>query len=398
MKYQTGLGSIQSSLSSNRNFSLNIKASIGKVYGVITTPNTPNSEIYSAYGGESGIGTVFIKDYSEYTKNDNTINYSDTGSYKVAKPLFSWLQDYPVIGELVLLTDNAPSIDTQKDKGNNTGVTLYYIGSLNLWNSPQENAPAGGNLGKTFTENSEIRRLLSFEGDRIILGRKGNGIRFGSTVSLLSDLNEWSSTGNNGDPITIMVNGYVTSDTGSQFPNIEEINKEKSSIYMTSTQKIPLLPGAIIKNPFNSSLPPEKYNKSQVILNSDRITFNSKRDEILMFSKSNIELSTDNIINLNAGKIIHLHIDEKNPNSQILLGTRSNGEIPYEAVLLGNQTAILFERMFSTLQNLAYYLSIGTTPQGPITPTQLAGAQLFADIKGLCSQLDKCLSTKVYTV
>ena len=132
MKYQTGLGSIQSSLSNNRGFSFNVKASIGKVYGVITTPNTPSPEIYSAYGGESGVGTIFIKDYSEYTKNDNVINYSDTGSYKVAKPLFSWLQDYPVIGELVLLTDNAPSIDTQKDKGNNTVSTLYYIGSLNF--------------------------------------------------------------------------------------------------------------------------------------------------------------------------------------------------------------------------------------------------------------------------
>ncbi len=168
-------------------------------------------------------------------------------------------------------------------------------------------------------------------------------------------------------------------------------------MYMTSTQKIPLLPGAIIKNPFNSSVPPEKYNRPQIILNSDRITLNSKRDEILMFSRSNIELSTDNIINLNAGKIIHLHIDEKNPNSQILLGTRANGEIPYEGVLLGNQTVILFERLISALQNLSYYLSTASTPQGPIPAVQNAGTQLFADIKGLCSQLDKCLSTKVFT-
>ena len=97
-------------------------------------------------------------------------------------------------------------------------------------------------------ENSNILPLQQFEGDVTLEGRKGQGIRFGSTVSKRSNINEWSSVGNNGDPITILVNGYVTSSADSQVI-IEEINKEQSSIYLTSTQAIPLTPGASIVNP-----------------------------------------------------------------------------------------------------------------------------------------------------
>ena len=46
----------------------------------------------------------------------------------------------------------------------------------------------------------------------------------------------------------------------------------------------------------------------------------------------------DNIINLNAGEFIHLHIDHKNKDSKILLGTNKDGTAPYEPVLLGGQT------------------------------------------------------------
>jgi hypothetical protein len=401
---KNNLGAVVSNVSRGQSKSkgISLKAPIGKVYGIITTPDTPTKEMYEKYGKEGGIGTIFYKDYSDATKNDNNIDYYNIGSYKTAKPFFSNIQDYPLIGELVLLTDNAPSVDTQANPDNNASIQTYYFGTVNLWNNPQQNSPSGDTLGKTFSENADIRNLLAFEGDRIYQGRKGNGIRFGSTVKAYSDLNEWSSIGNDGDPIMIVANGYVTSDTGSLVPNIEEVNKEMSSIYMTSTQKIPLIPGAIIKNPFNTSIPPENYVNSQIILNSDRITINSKKDEVLLFAQSNIELSTDNIINLNAGKVIHLHINEKDDNSRILLGTNKDGTIPDEPVLLGGKTHDVLLEMCNVLTTLASFLSSVIVPTNEggelVMGCNMAGEQLLNDVENIIDKLSSITSDKVYTI
>jgi len=365
---------------------------IGIVIGVITTPNTPNRDLYEKNGKETGVGTIFYLPFSDANKNKK-IKEINLSTCSPAKPLFSFIQDYPLPGEQVILYA-ASSPDSQTS---DTNIQTYYLPSINLWNNQQQNS-AQNDEWKTFIQNEDIKNLLAFEGDRIIQGRKGNGIRFGSTVSSYSDLNEWSSVGNNGDPIIIMVNGYITTTSGSV--NIEEINKEMSSIYMTSTQILPLVPGALIKNPLNPSYEPKNYSSPQLILNSDRVTLNSKKDEVLLFAKTNIELNTDNIINLNAGKIIHLNIEGTNKDSKILLGTNKDGTVPISPVLLGDQTSILFEKILTAFQHLAFYLSTATSnPEGgPVTSVQNAGTQLYSDIEGLCNQLEKCLSTKVYTV
>ena len=387
MIYKTGLA--QFSLNIPNNFPSvenNNTSQIGKVYGVITTENTPTKELFENYGGYSGIGTVWYLDYNQIIKEKDVIDLSQCST---AKPFHASNQNYPLIGELIYIIDGPP-INLINAPG---PIQKYYTGTVNIWNTNQQNSLSDISLGKTFNEKSDIRNLLSFEGDRIYQGRKGNGIRFGSTISSKSDISEWSRNGRpDGDPITILINGYVTTDTGSLSPNIEKINKEISSIYMTSTQTLPLIPGASIINPRKSSLAPSKYVDSQIILNSDRVTINSKKDEVLLFAKTNIELNSDNIININAGKVAHIN------SPSINLGTKTDGSYPTEAVLLGNQTIIAFDKIVSTLQNLAYYLSLAATKDGPIAACNSAGTQIFADLDGICDQLDKCLSTKVHTI
>jgi hypothetical protein len=111
-------------------------------------------------------------------------------------------------------------------------------------------------------------------------GRWGNSIRFGSTARIQNDIfqNDWSSTGEDGEPITIIRNGQPedASPTG-YFPIVEDINRDLSSIYLTSNQSIPLIT-PITNNPTVSSQPPQNvqtYEGSQVILNSDRLVFKS---------------------------------------------------------------------------------------------------------------------------
>ena len=164
---------------------------------------------------------------------------------------------------------------------------------------------------------------------------------------------------------------------------------------MTSTQTIPLIPGASIVNPINSSLAPSKYINSQLILNSDRVTINSKKDEVLLFAKTNLELNTDNIINLNAGQYIHLN------TGKILLGTKSDNTVPDEPVLLGGQTHDLLLEVCNTLQRLAGYLASAVTISSdgalPIPSVNDGGTQLFNDVTNLIDKLGTIQSDKVFT-
>jgi hypothetical protein len=364
----------------------NNSSQIGIVFGVITTKDTPTKELFKKYQGENNIGTIFYLPYNDSNKNKKKKDVK-LDECLPAKPLFSFMQDYPLPGEQVILYI-APSPDSQESS---TSIQTYYLPSINSWNNVQHNSFIADEW-KTFIQNEDIRNLLAFEGDRIYQGRKANGIRFGTTVKSHSDLNEWSNIGNDGDPITIMVNGYVTTNTGSY--NIEEVNKELSSIYMTSTQAIPLTPGASIVNPNINTTAPKDYVSSQLIFNSDRITLNSKKDEVLLFAKTNIELNSDNIININAGQVTHIN------SPSIALGTNPDGSYPTEPVLLGNKTHDLFLEIFNTLINLANSLSstVSTAEGTCLTGCNVAGSQLFADISRLQKKLDSITSEKVYTI
>jgi hypothetical protein len=388
MRVRENLSGIVSSIGKNNAQSPN-SAKIGKVFGVITTINTPTKELFESEGGFEGIGTIFYLDY-ESSKNLD-INNVDLKSCVVAKPFRDDNQNYPLVGELVEIID-APAPASQV--GNNI-KQKYYTGVVNIWNNPQQNSLSNDSLGKTFIENNDIRKIVPFEGDRIYQGRKGNGLRFGSTVKSKLNLNEWSNVGEDGDPITILVNGYVTTDSGSNIPNVEEINKELSSIYLTSTQQIPLQPDRNnILNPITKPLQVNKYfGKSQLLFNSDRIIINSKKDEVMIFAKTNIELNTNNIINLNAGERTHLN-SPKN-----FIGTGSDGTLPTEPLLLGNKTAELLSDLMKALSDFGSEASSVVTPPAgsPLVDINTAGVKLTSTVNNLLGKLEKILSKQNYT-
>ena len=388
MRVRENLSSIVSSIG-KKGSTPSFNSQIGKVYGIITTENTPTKELFNANGGYNGIGTIFYLDYNS-SKNLPTLAVN-LNTCKVAKPFHSSNQNYPLVGELVELID-APSPSSQE--GNNLSQK-YYKGVINIWNNSQQNSPTDDSLGKTFNENSDIRNLISFEGDRIYQGRKGNGLRFGSTVKSKLNLNEWSKVGNDGDPITILVNGYVTTDLKNIAPNVEEINKELSSIYLTSTQQIPLLPDRNdILNPITKPLQVNKYfDKPQLLFNSDRLVLNSKKDEVMIFAKTNIELNTNNVINLNAGERTHLN------SPRNFIGTNSDGNLPTEPLLLGNQTVYLLTDLMLAIGQFGCEASSAVVPPAgsPLVDINKAGFELVSKIDNLMGKLEKIVSQQNYT-
>jgi hypothetical protein len=387
------LSSVVNSIGRN-NFVPNQKAQIGMVFGIVTTENTPTKEMFEKAGGFNGIGSIFYKNIEEVEGKNITGSVSSDFLDKecdIAIPKNSNISYFPLLRELVYLED----LPSSNKKISNTSIKKYYSGPINIWNNPQINSQFSTNTqipGTTFIQNSNVRPLIAFQGDYILQGRQGSALRFSTTTKLYNDINNWSSVGNENSPIVILSNGlnYIS----SQSYYVEQINKDESSIYLTSTQAIPLQTDRKgVLNPITSPLNvPDYFNSSQTIINGDRIVLNSKKDEVMLFAKTNIEINTNNIINLNAGERVHLNTDA------IFLGTVNN-QLPTQPVLLGYETLKVFEHLQETLTKLALYLSSTiSTPEGsPIITLNNAGKEMLNDVSKMCDLLEKITSQKVFT-
>jgi hypothetical protein len=389
MRVKDNLSSITNAIGKNPKIPPK-KAQIGKVYGIVTTQDTPTPEMFKKAGGFTGIGTIFYLDYTAAKNVGGNISDEFFNTCKLAKPLYPQFQYFPVLGELVYIED-LPSPVTQVS---NNSFSKYYISVINLWSNNQQNSqpsPDTTTLGATFVENPNIKPLLSFEGDHIVQGRQGAALRFGSTTRLFNNLNGWSEIGTDDSPITILTNGFAYN--SDQLYYVEQINKDNSSIYLTSTQKLPLQTNKTgvlnnLTNPLNAS----DYFNSQVVINADRVTLNSKKDEVMIFATTNVEINTKNVINLNADTRVHL-----NSNS-IFLGPYNTNNI-LQPVLLGYETTNLFEHLQQTLSKLANYLSsaVGVPEGSPMLPINSAGKELIKDTQRMCDLIEKTLSQKVFT-
>jgi len=311
---------------------------------------------FKEVGEWNGIGTIFYLNVTDPTTQEI--------SYNSAKPAFPNIKQFPLINEIVYLF-TLPLPNSQEEYNS---VGNYYFTPINIWNSQHHNAvPNGlvadeeqssdyqqtqaGNvrrvqdegteifLGDTFVEEPDIHPLLPFEGDLIYEGRWGNSIRFGSTVTGSS--NDWSVTGSNGDPITIIRNGQNPNiPTDGWVPTVENINGDLSSIYLTSTQKLPLQASSTNYNSYSSNLPttPNQFAGKQLILNSGRLVFNTTTDHLLLTSKKSI--------NLNA--IEGTYIDTPNVvlnSTSIKLGSKDAAE----SLMLGDKTVTLLNDVLTQL-------------------------------------------------
>ena len=388
MKYTIGSANSYRGLGNN-NFSYGTPPVAGRVYGIVTTENTPTKAMFEKVGGFNAIGTIFYRNYNESIGTIGKIDDVFLDECKIAKPLSSQIANYPVLGELVNIID-LPSPSTQISPAS----SYSYYTLINLWNSVQQNAqPANdtANLGITFVENSNVRSLLPFEGDYIIQGRQGGSIRFSSTTKLHSDSNEWSSIGNEDSPITIITNGLKFDSKKNYY--VEQINKDDSSLYLTSTQQLPLQTDRTgVLNPLTNPIDASKYFNAQAILNSDRIVLNSKKDEVMIFAKTNVEISTKNIINLNAGDRVHLN------SNRVFLGT-VNDQLPTENIVLGGKLHDLLLNLMDALHEFGTGLSsvVGSPEGAPAADIISAARSLCNSIDRLENNLEGILSQQNYT-
>ena len=234
--------------------------SVGRVLDVCL--NT-DSDMFKSNGGFFGLGSITFQDINQNQEKK-------TGSF--AKPLLPFIKEYPLVNEYVLIF-KGPS---PKSPGAGSRPSFYYL-SLKLWNNNEvnpspdpvsnENVPPqsnksyqeieqgspnetvnttstidlNGKSGGNFKEKGNIHPVLSYAGDRILEGRFGNSIRLGATAKSSGEIrNNWSTSGEEGSPILIFKNGQPPLTTPGFLPITENINSDPSSVYLTSTQKIPI--------------------------------------------------------------------------------------------------------------------------------------------------------------
>jgi len=363
------------------------------------------SKYFTNVGEYNGIGSV----YFEVVKG----NYKSKG---FAKPYFPNISNYPLLEELVYIF-SLPSPDIQK---NNYREVYYYITPLNIWSSNHHNGipnifenkdipesqqrdytqtEAGSvrrvedgssdiKLGNTFEERSNIKPLRKYEGDFVLEGRLGNSLRFGSTVLLQGKpITPWSTGSSSGDPIMIFRNGQGDPGSVGFKPTIENINLDPSSIYLTSTQQIPLQ--AASSNYFsykdNTPVNPEKYAGKQIILNSGRLIFNTTQDHLLLSSTKSINLNSLSTVNIDAtGLVVQ--------TNNIYLGSKSADE----PLVLGTTAVTQIQEVVDVLKALLQACKTAANGGGPIPSLQGSADILLTRLNNL--DLTKMLSNYNYTV
>ena len=375
-----GISGIGQKHQKNTSSSLPNNIFVGRVKDIILDKNHPQFENLGNY---QSIGTVIYE----------IVGSTNIGiATKTAKPAFPNIKSYPLVGELIIIIIAPSSIQESAD----FIPTHYYLTNINLWNTPHHNALPNPRIDgeeilnssknqsqQTFIEKDNIHPLLPFNGDVIHEGRFGQSLRFGNTSN--NQLNNWSSVGNNSEPITILRNG--------QSPNIEkegwihiteDINKDLSSIYLTSTQKIPFNNETINRftkfNSLGKSTTLNNYFNPQIILNSDRIIINAKSDSILIGARKSIDLSTGEYINVQSK---NLYVDARN----IKLGD----EKATESLILGDSFMKDFKLLLDSLNNLCSVLEFDQSWPGgvpsPNTPVNTAASALKAQINNINSKI-----------
>lgn len=353
-------------------------ASVSNITGGSTSEYTPVRVV------DIITNTSNLDDYLKISFSDPTNTRNNIKGY--ATPLDVRNMTVPIPGEIVLLKS---SLQGDQTEGRRNPGSLYT--SISLWNHPHHSAYFfhESEHNSSFKEQATINPLKSYIGSTIIQGRLAQSIHFSS----VAEDTPWK--GNQGTPIVVISNGQIETEEGST-PIAEDINQDFSSIYLTAPfQYLDITLADHIKFTSNPEEPKfqQEFTDSQVILNGDRLHFNSKKESILLTSSKYVSAAGE-YINLEASKHINLHAEK------IYLHNDSKNES--QPAALGQEVVNELVKMYGYLGDIAEQLGvagIALTALGVPNGGQLskAGIALKAYLETSKNTLGKrILSNKVY--
>lgn len=370
------------SLQYQSGFNLYSDSGAGSTQGGLT-----GGDEYYQFDAAEVIDVIYSKDHPEFKVNE------DLGKAKIrlldrqkdtaediliwAWPVNSAIIQYPLKREIVNLiqylgryfyvcplnfsnsvNNNAVAGVSESPNKDNKDNTEQYE-KVSTSNIPQrESDNSQYSLGNTFKENNKvIKPLLPFEGDLIIRGRFGNNIRLGNNPET------------NSPTIKISIGQSLeVNKTDSLEPYVENINDDKNCIWITSDENVEFDPITQGKSYFLKSAKntPNKFEGNQIIINSDRIIFNTKKEELMLFSNKGIVLNSNGYIAIDSADTIGITTSDKLnvkanagtyfDSKEIILGKEAT-----EPLVLGNQLLELLSDLLTELIKETHLTGAGTS-------------------------------------
>ena len=341
----------------------------GVVVDVVTHPTAFNS-----FGSFQTINSIVAIPHVQEGTKKTRANLDNNDRYY---PLMRGIVDVPSKGDPVLLCD--------------IGGVKYYLGPLNTTNSPNYNPdnlyqptnPTVGKLKKVETDRTkargeslnfkkmELRRLAKIPneeldsgrtynetyGDLMLEGRHGSSVRIGSRninpYIILSNGRAGSSIKESlgdGSLISITQNGtlaqhygnYVKQISEEKDPNSEspDIIYEQEEVFgftlasdYTATNEEPpaRLMGSLVSSINGGQDTTEliyNYSGNQILFSSDRLTLNSKLDDIYLSSNKDIHIGSKENVTISTAKDLiiesektHLGDPNKKEMDNMVLGS-----------------------------------------------------------------------------
>ena len=270
---------------------------------------------------EDGSGKDWTKFGTAVVRRINSEQDSPLNSLGSVKPLDPTIYSYPMRGEYVIVV--------------RYNIENYYINIVDLFDIPNNNISPGlsGERPDELTEedykyehfelDENIRKVWPYQGDSIFQGRWGQSIRFGSNI--IPDAHEDGDNKPDSPNIIIRAGQLVDANAfrksgivenlkdSPKKPVKEDINADGSSVWITTDQSVKLdIKGSNAVNHIfmtaKQSDDQPKNGGKQIVLNSDRITFNTKQGKILGFSHDGIGFSTQRSFTVDADETMEMNV------------------------------------------------------------------------------------------
>ena len=345
---------------------------------------------------ESGLDIGKIKARKVISQNG-----SGKGLLQWLRPMDTNIKQLPLIGEYVIVAEYFgmsfwSRIVNIRNSVNNNSLPGFSIGgdvSGAAAEEYEEAEASGGNtgaqdgdvLGDAFVAPSSddigagVHPLRLYEGDMTFEGRFGQSIRFGSfgttPLGVENGFNPYDSQcikiqcGQQLDTPVFEVEPI----SSFNYPVEENVNTDGSSLWMTNMEPVELVPATVDASTHFETMeePPEVFDGKQIILNSDRLIFNSKLNDTLIFSKKEVYINTETNFVVDADANMWMNTGGQcwiNAGPEIELKTRAaaskvvvtspkiflGSSSAKEHVVLGDTLKKLLEELIGGIQKLVW--------------------------------------------
>lgn len=344
-----------------------------------------------------------------------------------ARALDANIKNIPIAGEVVVLMKaptaynsagrvsqeyyytNPVSVQSSVHHNGLPGITEYLKDKSPKDKNSRQNAQDGVSnkvkqrlqlsttIDPAFPERLDVYPIQPYSGDVILEGRWGQSIRFGSTVNEKREYPikpYWKKgLGDTGNPILVISNGTNPKKKPFNEFILENPDEDDASIWMASNQEIKFTPASTytpsIKDKSVDLFNKNKFAGNQVIIASDRIIFNARKQEIIAFAKEGIGLSSEKAISIDAKQVVEME------SNKISLGINA-----VSPVLLGDRTLEWLGNLCDTIDKLIEHITqekhpTGVGPSGP--PINVSDYLMVkSDLKGLRQKLRELPSNLVF--